>query len=277
MQPGYLNKTLGFRHQLSRSPWPLSCSMFPPGRQPLSHGRRDVPTGSTCPTEWWQIALAIEELCQRKFLRLSLSWEDLQPHLNLKQQISFTDPKALFCLRTANIRGLWQLETSVFNPPPKANKLKQAFALALFSRVSRVFEHIFFEEAFYLDMHKRKIQLQLLIHCWRAYNHSSTLNTQQQTTNHLQRKLLLAEPLTSPLVGTLSPSTPSSAALTSVLIGKVFVEVQKWERPLSSLSEMQTIIKSIINVVAEKHPTNLRKEKYLGLLLLTSYYLFLTT
>lgn len=86
-------------------------------------------------------------------------------------------------------------------------------------------------------MHTRKIQLQLLIHRCSAYNRSSTLNTQQETTNCLQRKLLLAKPLTFPAVRTVSPSTPSSAALTSVFIGKVFMEVQKPETLLSSLSE----------------------------------------
>lgn len=45
---------------------------------------------------------------------------------------------------------LRQLGTSVFKPPAKANKLKQAFALPLFSQVPRIFEHIFFEETVFI-------------------------------------------------------------------------------------------------------------------------------
>jgi len=82
---------------VAHSSSPAPCSL------PGGSSRRDVPAGSTSPAERWQIALAIEELCQRNLLLLSLSLEDLHPHLNMKQQMSLTDPQALLCLRTANI------------------------------------------------------------------------------------------------------------------------------------------------------------------------------
>lgn len=78
-----------------------------------------------------------------------------------------------------------------------------------------------------LETHGRKTSLQLLIHCWSSYDRSSALITHQEIKSHLQRKLLPTEPSTSPSTCTVSPSTPPSAALTSVCIGKVFMKVQK--------------------------------------------------